>query len=95
MPTMTDNDRQLPIIGARHLDALHEVIRLNPYPHIDRRLLIDIEMYLRATLMAEEPYVTPPHIVTWAETSNQPFSAWDLRQEYPPLSAEECWDCDQ
>ena len=50
---MTDNEQHL--LTSAHVDALHEVIRLNPYPHIDRRLLIDIEMYLRATLMAPVP----------------------------------------
>lgn len=84
----------MPDITPAHLDSLHEVIRLNPFPHIDRRHLIDIEMHLRATLMAEEPYVTPPHIVTWAETSNPPFSAWDWRQDYKPPTVDDCFECD-
>ncbi len=94
---MTDTYRQPPMMGAKHLDALHEVIRLNPYPHIDRRLLIDIEMHLKALLTAPVP-TRAEEPLEFAGYSSAPgavaigYYPAKARHTTPPVDPD-CGDC--
>lgn len=93
---MSDHDLtyvQAPIMTADHLAAMHEVVRLFPYPGLfDRRLLNDIEAHLQALIAQPVPHtLTPYEVMTHASNyapPSQTFTSW--LKEYDHLDADDC-----